>query len=365
MRSWPALFPVSLLSLALASPAVLAQPVVPCFEWEQHSSSVWVAHGWISGPNAALIVNDSITQSTWTTQSGTTKPNRLILTFNQLRPVNRLRFYKRAEGGIGAGIDVPKDLHIEYTIHPVPSDILINPHAGDPFSTPHEAWKRVSGLTNGFQGIEPFNATAVNPNGEVLGDAHDSFEPGWGWGSLSFDTVYATGISVVFANSQPSITPAVHYKLYEVDPFYDSPTAVAPYGTGTPGCLGEHTLSAQSCPETGSDDFTLLCTNAPPSGLRLLIVSLEDTPTPIDSLGIDVLMNVELFGAVPPIYVPLVDGADDTVTATIPVPQDPALQGLELFAQAAFLWGPTCPDGSPSHPPAGGSSSNGVSVVIP
>jgi hypothetical protein len=137
-------------------------------------------------PNA--IDGDSTT-FTWTTNpNNIASPSHLAIGFAST-PVSRLRLWKERYGGGGQNI---KNLTIQYT-------------TDDP-SVPlsSRSWINVTGLTNGFNGTELMVATAVNSNGTVTGDIHDS-PTGDGWASLSFNLVTATGLRISFLNPNPSV----------------------------------------------------------------------------------------------------------------------------------------------------------------
>ena len=134
-------------------------------------------------PNA---IDGDITTFTWTTNpNNVASPSHLAIGFDTT-PVNRLRLWKERFGGGGQNV---KDLVISYTTD------------GGPLSS--RLWIPVTGLANGFHGTEFLVATAVNANGTVLGDVHDS-PSGDGWASLTFDTVTATGLRISFANPNPT-----------------------------------------------------------------------------------------------------------------------------------------------------------------
>ena len=162
--------------------------------------------GWPNGrtfdnlpPNA---VDGSLTTFTWTTNPfNTAAPAYLGLNFGAAKPVSRLRLYKSNDGGGGATSDNFKNLVIEYTATP----------ASVPLA--QRVWTRVGNLRNGYQGGELLNAVAVNLDGTVTRDGHES--PVSGWASLTFDAVNATGIRVGFSN----VTNPLFYNHYKVFEF--------------------------------------------------------------------------------------------------------------------------------------------------
>lgn len=163
------------------------------------------AAGWPNGrlsnnlpPNA---IDGSLSSFTWTTESfNSVNPSYLGIGFDATT-VSRIRIYKDNNAG-GPGL-IAKNLTVEYTT--------------SPSSTPLSArvWLPVSGLTNGFQGVETILATSVNSNGTVTADNHDSAVNGWA--SLTFNAVNATGIRIGFSNATP--ISVNHYRVYEFEAY--------------------------------------------------------------------------------------------------------------------------------------------------
>lgn len=138
---------------------------------------------------------------TWSTASNNTQnPSYLGLIFARPTPINGIRLWKDNDGGGGP---TTKNLVIQYT-----TDSVVDLGSG--------VWQNVSGLVNGFQGAELLQATAVNNDGTVTGDVHDSVNEFHGWASLSFNRVMATGIRIAFSNANISTN---HYKVHEFQPY--------------------------------------------------------------------------------------------------------------------------------------------------
>lgn len=157
-------------------------------------------------PNA---IDGDTTTFTWTTNpNSTASPSHLAIGFDSA-PVDRIRLWKARDGGGGQNI---KNLTIQYTTDPT----------GVPLAS--RTWITVTGLVNGHQSTELMDATAVNANGTVDGDIHDS-AAGDGWASLRFDQVVATGLRISFANPNPvavcdGVTPngaCNHYRVGEFE----------------------------------------------------------------------------------------------------------------------------------------------------
>lgn len=164
----------------------------------------------------ANAIDGNLSTFTWTTPAfNSVAPSYLGVSFAASASISRLRLYKDNDSG-GAG-PVAKNLTIEYTTSP----------ASTPLS--QRTWIPVTGLTNGFQGTELMIATAVNSNGTVSADNHDSAKNGWA--SLSFNAVSATGIRVGFSN----VTSLAqnHYRVYEFEVYGGGTTGVGATGTVT------------------------------------------------------------------------------------------------------------------------------------
>jgi hypothetical protein len=169
--------------------------------------------GWPNGrlsndtpPNA---IDGNTNTFTWTTESfNFNNPSFLGVGFNS-SPIGRIRLWKTPDGGGGANI---KDLIIQYTNDSTATALDLR------------TWQNVSGLTNGYFGTELFNASAVNANGTVTGDVHDS-PGGNGWGSLTFNAVLATGMRIAFAN--PGSGQVVHYRVGEFEVYIPEPATIS------------------------------------------------------------------------------------------------------------------------------------------
>ena len=170
------------------------------------------AAGWPNGrasnnpPSQAIDGNTGT--YTWTTESfNNATPSYLGVSLAGASPVSRIRLFKDADTG-SVGV-YPKNLTIEYTT----SDPSI------PLSS--RVWTAVTGLANGYNGSELMTATAVNSNGTVAGDSHNSLANGWA--SLTFNRVNATGLRVGFSNRPGDPVTVNHYRVYEVQVYNDAP----------------------------------------------------------------------------------------------------------------------------------------------
>jgi hypothetical protein len=164
------------------------------------------AHAWPNGRTSSnqppLAVDEILSTYTWTTESFNELSASLGLDFGAaVAGVNRIRLWKDDDSGSGLGDSLPKDLVIQFTTDTGPME--------------SRTWVNVTGLSSGFEGAEFFVATAVNPDGTVDSDKHDSVNDGDGWGSLTFDPVLATGVRIQFSKVAGAEYPYVHYKVHE------------------------------------------------------------------------------------------------------------------------------------------------------
>jgi hypothetical protein len=152
----------------------------------------------VSNQLPPLAIDGSTSTFTWTTESfANANPSYFAVSLGASASISRLRIFKDNDAG-GPGL-IAKNLTIEYT-------------TSDP-SVPlaSRVWQTVSGLANGYQGAELLTATAVNANGTVTADNHNSLVSGWA--SLTFTPVNATGIRIGFSNVTPLCCN--HYRVYE------------------------------------------------------------------------------------------------------------------------------------------------------
>ncbi len=130
------------------------------------------------------------------------------------------------------------------------------------------------------------------------------------------------------------------------------PTGVAKLGPSTPGSSGPLALGVTTMPQLGSSDFAFTCTQAPPLVEEgLLIVGEVAVDGPLSVLGTDLYVTLR-----PPFFrVPASSDEAGYAVVSAPIPDVPALAGLQLAAQ--FLW----PD---AQGPRGWSASNAVAVTV-
>lgn len=130
------------------------------------------------------------------------------------------------------------------------------------------------------------------------------------------------------------------------------------FGVGTPGCLGLHSLTPTAVPNIGTPDFGFLCTNAPPMAHGLIVIADAPALVGSDPLGIGVVFYLDLASSLQiDVVEAIADGAGNASGVT-QIPNDPALIGVTLYAQAFFWW-----SNAPCSP-APISSSNGVAITF-
>jgi len=279
------------------------------------------AHGWPSGRTSSwqpyLAVDGSTNTHTWTTASGTWKtPNHLGLDFGRLVAVNRIRLWKDPLDGYHNRAD-PKNLVIQFTTESGPITA--------------RRWSNVRNLSNGFLGTELMRASAVNPNGTVDLDIHDSVTLNHGWASLVFDTVHASGVRISFSRTS---TPFNHYKVHEFEA-YRSPLAMIS-GSGAPRPGGTILLDLEATRDVGSayQVGTSLGTGPIVIGNRVL------------NLGPDDLLFVSVLGYWPWVfsnYRGVIDNKGHA-GAAIHIPNIAALMGQKIHTAFVTL-SPTAPSG--------------------
>ena len=189
------------------SNALIAMCTTCCVHTSVNASLISgvTAHVWPDERTGGQIPSESVDGDlntyTWSTRPNTNRPNHLGFDFGKIEYVNRIRLWKTNYGDWGE--IVPKNLTIQYT-----SDL-------GPMSS--RQWHNVPNLTNGFHGTEILQANAVNADGTVEYDNHDSGQHGWA--SLMFCPVEATGIRITFSNAKSY--PFVHYRVYEFEVYYE------------------------------------------------------------------------------------------------------------------------------------------------
>ncbi|HKB16281.1 MAG TPA: hypothetical protein VKF62_09445, partial [Planctomycetota bacterium] len=135
----------------------------------------------------------------------------------------------------------------------------------------------------------------------------------------------------------------------DLDGILDGDEGLLSYGASTPGSSGPLALAGNSEPSRGNPLFALTCTGAPANAFGLLGIGLGQTSIPI--LGITLL--VDLSGG--PFLLPMPADGTGLGVIELPIPDDAALVGGQVFTQAFF---------ADAAGPQGFSASQGLRVTI-
>ncbi|HET6201577.1 MAG TPA: PQQ-dependent sugar dehydrogenase [Planctomycetota bacterium] len=148
-------------------------------------------------------------------------------------------------------------------------------------------------------------------------------------------------------------------EIFKIVPAIPVTTGLSPYGTGTAGCSGAHTLSANCPPTVHSPCWTLTCSNAPATSTGILALADVQDLAGSDPLGVGLTLHVSL-GSAFLLFLPMASDASGNGSFALPIPNLSALVGLTLYGQAAWPWpvGPCLPSA------IGASSSNGLGITI-
>lgn len=182
------------------------------------------AAGWPNGRNfdsnvPANVIDGNINTYTWTTNpNNTAAPSYLGISFDP-SSLSSIRLWKDRNGGGGQNI---KNLVIQYTTD------------GTSTALSSRSWTTVSGMINGMDGQDFWDATSVNSNGAITGDIHtSSLEGPFGWAAVTFNAVSgATGVRIAFSNPNPTTActgldntgVCNHYNVSEFQAYYsDAP----------------------------------------------------------------------------------------------------------------------------------------------
>ena len=136
----------------------------------------------------------------------------------------------------------------------------------------------------------------------------------------------------------------------DLDGVLDGDEGLFPYGASTPGCAGPIALRGNSEPSVANSLFALAATAAPASAPGILVVGLTSASVPV--LGATLLVDL---GGGSPLTIPLASDASGLAVLPLPIPNDPALAGGEVYLQAFF--GSLCA-------PMGLAASDGLRVTV-
>jgi glucose/arabinose dehydrogenase len=148
-------------------------------------------------------------------------------------------------------------------------------------------------------------------------------------------------------------------EVYRIVPTAPQLTGVQPFGVGTVGCNGPHTLSALCSPVVGNPAFALRSNNAPPQSVGLLAFSDGLDISGSDPLGVGLLVHVQVTTGLFVLQSMTSDVAG-VGSYDLAIPPMPSLSGMQLHAQA--IWGWSLAVCSPST--IGWSSSPGLTFVL-
>lgn len=113
----------------------------------------------------------------------------------------------------------------------------------------------------------------------------------------------------------------------------DGTEAATSYGSATPGCGGEPVLLANSEPFIGNAQFGFAMHNAQPGTIGVLALALGQAQLPV--LGVQLLID-PLTAVTYTVYA----GAHGDTSQALPLANNPALGGVQIFAQT--LWFDAC-----------------------
>lgn len=139
------------------------------------------------------------------------------------------------------------------------------------------------------------------------------------------------------------------------------PKGIQHYGTVPNGCAGPELLVAHGVPFTGSTTFGYRVNHAPANALGLLLVTDSQDPNPngTDVFGVGVQLLVDFFLATEIYGLDITSDALGYGALDTPITNNPALAGLEYYAQTVWAWTGGC-----SLPPFGLSASTGLKIKI-
>lgn len=353
----------SVLTWCFAGMAVLGA-VLPVVAW---AGQVTVTH--ISGyPNSRTVgenppaaIDGNVHTYTWTTNPNNTADPSYLQTGFTATAVNRIRLWKQRHPGGG---NFSKNLVIEYT-----TDTTM------PLES--RTWQAVSHLATGYAG-ETLRATAVNVDGTVTEDIHDSPDPSeaWGgnndgWASLTFDSVTATGVRIAFRNPHPlysfcnGITndqTCNHYRVGEIQVWGpDAPSdAIAPSTTAVA------VPAANSAGWTNSDvTVTLTATdNSGGSGVQKITyyTSGAQVAGPIDVPGASAPIPITREGTTVVSYYATDKSGNAEPLDMLTIKLDKTAPALSGLPTGCLLWPPN--NKMVQIATIGGSDANGVSVSV-
>ncbi|MBI3818551.1 MAG: PQQ-dependent sugar dehydrogenase [Planctomycetes bacterium] len=141
----------------------------------------------------------------------------------------------------------------------------------------------------------------------------------------------------------------------------DTIPGIVPYGKGTDGCNGPHTLTISRTVAPGAVNIDFRADAAPPNALGLLLITDSKAPAPgLDPYLIGANFLVDIYYAT--VFIPFDFNADENGMADyhFDLVNDPNLVGLKFYGQGIFYFGSPCPPTSPQ----GFTSSNALEITV-
>jgi len=134
------------------------------------------------------------------------------------------------------------------------------------------------------------------------------------------------------------------------------PTGASVFGSSSPGCTGSLAIGVTSMPQVGNAAFAITCGNAAPNAVGLIAFASAGLVSPLPVLGVDIWIDPTALLVTATVFSNAIGASE----VPLPIPTNPGLAGVQLFAQ--FVWiGPGSP---PPCPPQGFSASNALDVTI-
>lgn len=133
------------------------------------------------------------------------------------------------------------------------------------------------------------------------------------------------------------------------------------YGTGTPGCFGTHSIGASTAPVVGDAAFAIVGGEAPANALGLGLVGDVQALAGVDPFSFGILFHVDLLASSSLFALNAFSDGAGNAAAPAPLPGDPGLVGVTLYAQLIWAW----PGGVPCQPsPLSLSTSRGLAITF-
>lgn len=165
----------------------------------------------------------------------------------------------------------------------------------------------------------------------LAGDGAGGYRP-----AVSFSPGGACLLGDFTGDGRPDLACAAKAGVVLHENLLSRPRTVEPYGAGTPGCQGTLRLGVSGPPRLGSAAFGFTCSGAPPRARGLLILGAGQDLAGSDSLGLGVLLHVDVVSS-PFVTLPMSSDASGFGFAPAPLPTSSSALGLAFYAQAAWV----------------------------